>query len=169
MCRLVLVLTSATLALAACERRGPGEDSVETPPTASPAFRHQWSGDVSGGYRPVVDHAGVWRIIDLYVGQESAFRAWEAGDHGVSPLVLTLRGPGGEARITPTAYRAEDELLRFEGDSARTGPVVFEGRLDPGALATARRNLDDRTAVVTGTLTVGGDRQAVALGWWGGD
>lgn len=167
--RLVLVLTTATLALAACERRGPSEDSIGAPPAASPVFRHRWSGDVSGGYRPVVDNAGAWRIVDLYVGQESAFRAWEAGDRDVSPLVLTLRGADGEARITPTAYQAQDGTLRFEGDSERTGPVIFEGRLDPGALATARRNLGDRTVVVTGTLTVNGDRQAVALGWWGGD
>ena len=63
-----------------------------------------------------------------------------------------------------------DTSVRFEGRSPELGVVSFEGRLDPGALATSRRNLGDEGVVVTGTLTAGGETvRDVRLRWWMGD
>jgi hypothetical protein len=63
-----------------------------------------------------------------------------------------------------------DTAIRFRGRSAELGLVRFDGVLDPGALATARRNLGDEGVVLTGRLTVGdAPAQTVRLRWWGGD
>jgi hypothetical protein len=63
-----------------------------------------------------------------------------------------------------------DTAISFEGRSPELGMVRFDGVLDPGALATARRNLGDEGVVVTGRLTVGdAPVQSIRLRWWGGD
>jgi len=60
--------------------------------------------------------------------------------------------------------------VRFEGESPELGRVTFEGRLDQGALATARRNLGGDGVVLTGSLTAGGQTvRDVRLMWWMGD
>jgi hypothetical protein len=71
---------------------------------------------------------------------------------------------------TTTTYSVTDTSLSFEGRSPELGAVRFEGSLDPGALATSRRNLGDEGVVVTGRLTVGdAPARTVQLRWWAGD
>jgi hypothetical protein len=74
------------------------------------------------------------------------------------------------ARVLPTTYSVTDTSLSFEGRSPELGAVRFEGSLDPGALATSRRNLGDEGVVVTGRLTVSdAPARTVQLRWWAGD
>jgi len=121
----------------------------------------------------------------VFVGQTAEFEAWEGGtrsgtfgpvmlqfDDVTSPMVATEIGEAHSvtARVLPTAYSVTDTRIRFEGRSPELGAVRFEGDLDPGALATSRRNLGDEGVVVTGRLTVGDSpAQPVQLRWWGGD
>jgi hypothetical protein len=89
-----------------------------------------------------------------------------------SPMVQTEIGEARSvsARVLPTAYSVSDTNINFQGQSPELGLVRFDGVLDPGALATARRNLGDEDVVVTGRLTVGeAPAQNVRLRWWGGD
>jgi hypothetical protein len=72
--------------------------------------------------------------------------------------------------VLPTRYTVNDGEVIFEGRSPELGVVMFSGRLDQGALATARRNLGDEGAVLTGSLKIGNaPAQAVRLRWWMGD
>ena len=87
---------------------------------------------------------------------------------------MTETGPGEtrsiKARVLPTRYAVSDDRIEFEGTSPETGPVRFQGRIDQGALATARRNLGDEGVVMTGTLTAAGQTvRDVRLRWWMGD
>ncbi len=164
------LLVLALAALAGCERaaRDEAPARVEAPP--APTFRHAFEGDVSGDYRPASpQREDRWRVVGLYIGQETAFQAWEAGSRDHPPLLLTLEGPEGRTAVTPTRYGATDQALNLEGRTAEGRTVRFSGRLDAGALATARRNLGDQTVVVAGRVDVDGVRIPVALGWWGGD
>lgn len=168
--RLLLVATAGVLALSACERR----DAPERPPSASQVerqrFRHRLESDVSGDYRTVTEPgAATWRVAGLFIGQESAFRAWESGSRAAAPLILTLEGPQGVMQITPDAYEASDESLRFSGAGPDGGEVSARAHIDLGALATARRNLGDQTSVVTGVVSIEGQAVPFSLGWWGGD
>ncbi|GAW40040.1 hypothetical protein SH203_00428 [Brevundimonas sp. SH203] len=162
--RLGVVALLAVLAVGACDQRvergRPANDAKTT------AFRHALSGDVSGEYRPAQpDGSGV---VSLFIGQTAAFEAWEAGDRGAPPLILTLAGPQGEVRVLPIRYQITDDAVRMTGATAG-GEVRFEARIDQDALATARRNLGDRTVVISGTVQVDGRRAPVALTAWNGD
>jgi hypothetical protein len=128
---------------------------------------------------------GKWSLDHIFVGQAQDFRSWEGGSRSetfgpvmlqfedvTSPMVQTEIGEtrSVSARVLPSAYSVSDTSISFEGRSPELGPVRFAGVLDPGALATARRNLGDEGVVVTGTLKVGdGPAQNVQLRWWAGD
>lgn len=174
---------AALFAVVSCDRPdAPGE----APSAAAPAFSHSMSSDLSGYYMPASEvRIGKWSFDHVFVGQAQEFQAWEGGsrsgtfgpvmlqfDDATSPMVQTEIGEAHSvnARVLPTTYSVTDTRISFEGRSAELGAVRFEGALDPGALATSRRNLGDEGAVVTGTLTVGDTpAQNVRLRWWGGD
>lgn len=174
---------AALFAVASCDRPdAPGE----APSAAAPAFSHSMSSDLSGYYMPASEvRIGKWSFDHVFVGQAQEFQAWEGGsrsgtfgpvmlqfDDATSPMVQTEIGEAHSvnARVLPTTYSVTDTRISFEGRSGELGAVRFEGALDPGALATSRRNLGDEGVVVTGTLTVGGTpAQNVRLRWWGGD
>ena len=182
--RLVGIAASALLLLVvSCDRP---DAPAEAPPAATPAFSHSLSSDLSGYYMPASEvRIGKWSFNHVFVGQAQEFQAWEGEsrsgtfgpvmlqfDDATSPMVQTEIGEAHSitARVLPTAYSVTDNRIRFEGRSAELGAVRFEGELDPGALATSRRNLGDEGVVVTGRLTVGdAPAQNVRLRWWGGD
>lgn len=166
--RLLICFLSGLAVLAGCERREAAPVAPASVETS--AFRHRLSGDISGSYRPVTEPSGDWRVEQLFIGQVSAFAAWEAGKRGAAPLILTVEGPQGVMQVLPTRYDLTDETLHLVGTLANGGgEATLDARIDQGALATARRNLGDRTPVVTGAVTVGGRRLPFSLGWWNGD
>lgn len=184
--RRLLVLSVAALALAACEPPAAGSGGKDAP--AAPAagvFASALEGDVSGYYLPADDSSATgWVFHHLFLGQAADFEAWEAGRRSAtfapimiefedrdSPMVQSELGEtrSGRARVLPTSYSVTEDRIRFEGRSDTLGVVAFEGRLDAGALAEARRNLGDETPVLTGTLKVGGRMQPARLRWWAGD
>jgi hypothetical protein len=60
--------------------------------------------------------------------------------------------------------------VRVQALSGGLGAVSFDGKLDQGALATARRNLGDQGVVLKGTLKVGNRTfNNVSMRWWAGD
>lgn len=177
-----LALVASALILASCDS---GSGSRKAAP-APPAFTHTASGDVSGYYLPMDPvQAGKWSFDHVFVGQGAEFESWKAGqrsgtfapvmlqfDDTSSPMVPTEIGEAHSvtARVLPTSYSVNDAEIRFEGRSPELGVVMFSGRLDSGALATARRNLGDEGVVLTGSLKVGdAPAQAVRLRWWMGD
>ena len=161
--RLAAIPAFAVLALSACERR---ETATPAPEVAT--FSHRLSGDISGEYRPIDDDVGQ-PVTSLFIGQDEAFAAWEAGRRGPPPLILSLSGPQGEVRVTPETYVVTDGAVQMRGLAPDGGIVQLQGRIDQGALATARRNLGDQTPVIVGALEKDGRRTAFTLGWWGGD
>ena len=174
--RRILILSAAALALAlaACEPPAPGKTG-EGGGAAAPAraFASSQQDDLSGYYIPADQMAANgWTFHHIFIGQASDFEAWEAGQRSAtfapimiefedasSPMVQTEMGESrsGRARILPTSYSVSDDRVRFEG------------RLDPEALAEARRNLGDENPVLTGTLSVGRTQFGVRLRWWAGD
>lgn len=152
------------LSLAACERR----DAATPTSTPEATFQHRLSGDISGDYRPTGE-ASIQPVASLFIGQDEAFAAWEGGSRASPPLILSLTVPQGEARVLPSAYVVTDDRIQMRGSVPGLGPVELSGRIDQGALATARRNLGDQTPVVTGTISVNGLRTPFTLSWWGGD
>jgi hypothetical protein len=165
--RLVVPILIGMAALAGCERR---EARPEAPAPARKAdFRHRLEGDISGDYRPVAETAQAWRVESLFIGQASAFEAWEGGRRDASPLILTLEGPNGPVTFAPRVYDLTDESLHLVGGSPDGAEATLDARIDPGALATARRNLGDRSPVIAGAVTVKGQRVPFSLGWWNGD
>lgn len=176
---LLAVCLLAGVTLAAC-------DGGREPAPTGPAFVSTAEGDVSGYYLPMDEaRVGKWRFDHVFVGQAADFQSWQAGEQSAtfapvmlqfddtnSPMVQTEIGEARSVtvRVLPSRYTVTDGEFRFEGRSAELGVVLFNGRLDPGALATARRNLGDEGAVLTGSLKVGdAPAQAVRLRWWMGD
>lgn len=160
----VVVAVAGLLSLAACERR----DAATPTSTPEATFQHRLSGDISGDYRPTGE-ASIQPVASLFIGQDEAFAAWEGGSRASPPLILSLTVPQGEARVLLSAYVVTDDRIQMRGSVPGLGPVELSGRIDQGALATARRNLGDRTPVVTGTISVNGLRTPFTLSWWGGD
>ena len=160
----VVVAVAGFLSLAACERR----DAATPTSTPEPTFQHRLSGDISGDYRPTGE-ASIQPVASLFIGQDEAFAAWEGGSRASPPLILSLTVPQGEARVLLSAYVVTDDRIQMRGSVPGLGPVELSGRIDQGALATARRNLGDQTPVVTGTISVNGLRTPFTLSWWGGD
>ena len=170
-----------TLLLGACERMAAPSDAI---PPAS--FSHATTADISGYYMPVEPvRIGRWRLDHIFVGQAPEFEAWEDGVRrdAFAPLMVQFAdatsptaatGPGQAhsvtARVLPTRYEVTDMTVSFEGQSPQLGKVSFTARLDPGALATAKRNLGGDGVVMTGALTAGGQTvRDVRLRWWMGD
>lgn len=181
------------LALTGCENAdAPDKPSAatETPTGSAPvtgnAFVHSAQGDLSGYYLPVSDVAiGSLRLDHIFLGQAFEFEAWERGetsptfapvmlqfDDVSSPMVATELGETHSisVRVLPTRYSVTEDAIRFAGRSDELGSVSFNARIDQEALATARRNLGDEGAVLTGALIVGGRRfEDVRFLWYGGD
>ncbi|NJC42504.1 hypothetical protein GGQ87_002799 [Brevundimonas alba] len=187
---LTVAAVFAALALASCDKPAePGPSATggtEAPATPAPGFAHAMTSDMSGYYMPVGDVAvGKWRLNHLFVGQSTDFQSWEGGsrsatfapvmlqfDDATSPMVETELGETRSvtARVLPTSYAVSDTAVAFSGQSAELGRVTFEGRLDPGALATAKRNLGGDGVVMTGRLRVGDQTvEGVRMTWWMGD
>jgi len=186
---LASVLAGVAL-LAACDVVvvPPGDETRESQPSpATPrAFSHVIQGDLSGYYMPVAEvKVGKWTLDHVFLGQEADFSSWEAGRREgqfapvmlefvdqTSPMVATELGEvrSGRVRVLPVSYAVTDTGIQFVGTSPEMGAVTFAGRLNPDALATAKRNLGDEGAVMTGTLTAGGQTLAgQAFRWFGGD
>ena len=162
------------LALTACDR------TTQTPATTSAsksaAFRHDLPEDVSGYYLPMeAVRVEGWRLHHVFMGQVPDFIAWESGERSASfaPVMMEFEADGQGARRTrliPARYDVTEDRLRFEAHSRELGAVSFDGKLDQGALATARRNLGDEGVVLKGTLKVGSRTfNHVAMRWWAGD
>ncbi len=175
----------AALSMASCDRPAAPED-VDAPARPAPGFAHAMTSDMSGYYMPVGEvSVGKWRLDHLFVGQAAEFQSWEGGtrsetfgpvmlqfDDATSPMVQTELGETHSitARVLPTSYAVSDTAVAFTGQSPELGRVTFEGRLDPDALATARRNLGGDGVVMTGRLEVGGQTvDGVRMTWWMGD
>ena len=171
----------AALAVAACDRTSAPAGAPEPA-----AFSHAATADISGYYLPVAPvRIGQWSLDHLFVGQAQEFESWEGGsrsetfapvmlqfDDAASPMVETELGEAHSvtARVLPTRYEVTDSAVRFEGESPELGRVRFEGQLDQGALATARRNLGGDSVVLMGSLTAAGQTvRGVRLTWWMGD
>ncbi|HYC67765.1 hypothetical protein [Brevundimonas sp.] len=180
---LTIVAALSALAVAACEPPTPPGDAPSPP---APGFAHAMTSDLSGYYLPVGEAAaGKWRLHHLFVGQTADFQDWEGGTRSATfaPLMLEFEDTTsamvqtelGEARsvtarVLPTSYAVSDTAVSFSGQSPELGRVSFEGRLDPGALATARRNLGGDGVVMTGRLRAGGQTlDGVRMTWWMGD
>lgn len=155
------MITLGVFALGACERR-----EATAPRQQAARFSHRLTADISGEYRPI---GGGAPVASLFIGQEKAFADWEAGKANAPPVILSLAGPEGEARVTVQTYAVTDADLRITGAKADGGAVRMTARIDEGALSTARRNLGDQTAVITGMVSVDGRQSPIRLGWWGGD
>lgn len=177
-----ICLAACLVILASCDR--PSPDRSEAPDAT--AFSYTATVDLSGYYLPVSDlRPGVWSLSHVFIGQPAEFSAWPSGqrdatfapvmlqfDDATSPMVQTELGEAHSIveRVLPTSYSVSDGRIRFDGESAKLGTVRFDGRLDPGALATARRNLGDDGTVLTGQLTIGDlPPRTVSLRWWMGD
>ncbi|MCS6625452.1 hypothetical protein N0B44_21300 [Roseibacterium beibuensis] len=180
---LIAAALLATAALASCERASAPADA---PAPTSTAFSHATTADISGYYMPAEPVSiGKWSLDHLFVGQASEFETWEGGarsdtfapvmlqfDDATSPMIATELGEAHSvtARVLPTRYAVTDTAVSFEGRSPELGRVRFDGRLDPGALATAKRNLGGDGVVMTGSLTAGDQTVTnVRLRWWMGD
>jgi hypothetical protein len=178
---LAAVLTS--VALASCGDGGSAGGGENAAPAAA---TYTASGDVSGYYMPMDPvQSGQWTLDHMFVGQAHEFASWQAGERtgtfapvmlqfedASSPMAQTEMGEQRSvtARVLPTTFTVNDAQIRFEGRSAELGVVSFDGRLDQGALSTARRNLGDEGVVLTGSLKIGDGRpQAVRMRWWMGD
>lgn len=179
-----LVAACAALIIASCDR--PADAPAAPTAPAATAFSYASTGDMSGYYMPIGDiHFGKWRLDHMFMGQSMDFQAWAGGDRSAtfapvmlqfddvtSPMVRTELGQAHSitARVLPTRYAVSDSRVEFEGTSPELGAVRFEGRLDQGALAISRRNLGDEGAVLSGTLTAGGQTVGdVRMRWWMGD
>ena len=175
------------LAVTSCDRPAAPADGPDGAPAAPAAgFAHTMTSDLSGYYMPVGEvSVGKWRLHHLFVGQAAEFQDWEAGtrsttfapvmlefEDATSPMVQTELGEtrGVTARVLPDSYAVSDAAVSFSGQSPELGRVTFEGRLDAGALATARRNLGGDGVVMTGRLRLGGQTvDGVRMTWWMGD
>ena len=87
-----------------------------------------------------------------------------------SGSITYVGGPTSSISLLPGYLGIGSYHLSFSGQSPELGRVTFEGRLDAGALATARRNLGGDGVVMTGRLRVGGQTfDGVRMTWWMGD
>ncbi len=181
--RRLACLAAVLLGLAACDS---GADRGSAPAAPAESFAYNAAGDISGYYIPM-DEARFdqWSLEHVFVGQAAEFEAWEGGERSptfapvmltfddvTSPMTQTELGEtrSVSVRVLPTVYAVDDVQLRFEGRSPELGRVIFDGRMDQGALATSRRNLGDEGVVMTGSLKVGdAPPRAVRLRWWMGD
>jgi len=170
-----VALLGVCAALAACDdfKAAPASGG-EAPKAAGATFKHEISGDLSGYYIPAAPiSVDGYHVKALFLGQGADFTAWEGGSKSgtFAPVMIEFEKDGAAPiRVLPKVYDVTDGRIRFEGADPRLGNVAFNGTLDQGALATARRNLGEEAPVLTGTLRAGG----TAFGgqkfrWYGGD
>lgn len=187
-----VVLLTGLFAVTACDDVKPTPASApaegKSVASAPAAFSHATQGDLSGYYLPTSEvSAGKYRLTHAFLGQSQEFASWEAGqksstfapvmfefDDTSSPMVSNELGGEGHSvtvRVLPSTYAVTDDSVRFAGTSPEVGEVTFSGRVDQGALATARRNLGGGEApVLTGTLHAGGRTfSGLKFTWFGGD
>lgn len=181
--RTILLVTVAALALAGCDLFNapskpaePGGGSSATAPAEAGAFAHSQSEDLSGYYRAGEAQVGPrdFTLMHLFVGQTQAFAEWEAGKRMTTfaPVMLEFLVPGETTeRVLPDSYSVSDGRVRMTGVSANGDRITFDGQLNAGTLATARRNLGGvEEPAITATLRVGDQTwSGVKLSWYGGD
>jgi len=168
------------MALTACE--GPVKAPEAPAASKAAAFAHDLPEDVSGYYIPSEEvRVDNWRLHHVFMGQVPDFIAWEGGERpaGFAPVMIEFEdmvGPPLEngnrrrLRLIPAAYDVTEDRVRVQALSGGLGTVSFDGKLDQGALATARRNLGDKGVVLKGTLKVGNRTfNNVSMRWWAGD
>lgn len=140
------------------------------------AFSHSQTEDLSGYYS--VGEATVGsedvRLTSLFIGQAAAFEDWEKGLRlpGYAPVMLEFSASGGRVeRMVPESYSVSDGRVRLSGRSADGARITFDGQMNTGALATARRNLGGgEAAAVTAVVRIGDQTfSGVKLHWNGGD
>ena len=196
--RLLFILTAASL-IQACDA-GAGEGTAPTPPPtpelapvvtlpAVEGFAHQAGADLFGYYLPASEvQIGDLRLSHFHLGDESAFRDWEAaqgrGATNFAPVMFQfddLSSPtipnelGGQTpevivRVLPTGYGVSDSVVRFAGQDPTLGPVTFEGVFLGPAFARVRAGEGSDEIVLRGTLTIGEHiYEGQAFTWTGGD
>lgn len=171
-----IAVAAAVAGLAGCDgplTSGSAPDDRSSS-AADVAFTHDIEDDLSGFYRPVSEvAAGKYRLTHLFLGQVNDFNAWEGGAKGgaYGPVMFEFTdAAGATVRVLPKGYAVGDGRVRFAGSHPDLGQVSFEGSLDAGALATAKRNLGDEAPVLSGTLRVGGRSFGQQkFRWYGGD
>lgn len=181
--RLAAAALLTVIGLASCDDSASGNRGAAPAPAAS---TYTAAGDVSGYYMPLAEvRSGKWSLHHLFLGQAAEFAGWQGGQRSptfapvmlqfedtTSPMVQTEIGEARSVtvRMLPTRFDVNDASVRFEGRSPELGEVIFDGRMDQGALSTARRNLGDEGAVLSGSLKIGNARpQPVSMRWWMGD
>jgi len=175
-----VVALTGLMALTACE--GPVKAPEAPAASKAAAFAHDLPEDVSGYYIPSEEvRVDNWRLHHVFMGQVPDFIAWEGGERpaGFAPVMIEFEymvGPPLEngnrrrLRLIPAAYDVTEDRVRVQALSGGLGAVSFDGKLDQGALATARRNLGDKGVVLKGTLKVGNRTfNNVSMRWWAGD
>jgi hypothetical protein len=183
--RRILLLTTAVMALAGCDlssepagtdKAGPASDTAASAPSAGGSFAHSQTEDLSGYYRVGEPRVGPadFALMQLFVGQAREFRDWEEGRRTATfaPVMLEFQGPGETPeRVLPESYAVSDGQVRMTGKTSAGERVTFVGRMNAGALATARRNLGGGEAPAVTAVVVVGDQtwSGVKLSWYGGD
>jgi len=181
--RALVLIGVAALILAGCDMFNapskPAEPGGETPATAPVGggnFAHSQSEDLSGYYQVGEAQVGPgdFSLTHLFVGQAQEFADWEDGKRSTTfaPVMLEFLVPGETTeRVLPDSYSVSDGRIRMTGTSSNGDRVTFDGRLNAGTLATARRNLGgSEEPAITATLRIGGQTYSgVKLSWYGGD
>lgn len=181
--RTLILLTTAALALAGCDLVNapskpaePGGDAPATQPARSGAFAHSQSEDLSGYYEVGEAQVGPgdFSLTHLFVGQAQEFADWEEGKRSATfaPVMLEFLVPGETTeRVLPESYSVSDGRIRMTGVSSNGDRVAFDGQLNAGTLATARRNLGgSEEPAITATIRIGDQSYSgVKLNWYGGD
>ena len=181
--RTIVLLTAVGLTLAGCDLinapskpAGPGGDAPATAPARGGAFAHSQTEDLSGYYQVGEAQVGPgdFALMHLFIGQAQAFTDWEEGKRSATfaPVMLEFLAPGETTeRVLPDSYSVSDGRIRMTGTSANGDRVTFDGQLNAGTLATARRNLGGaEEPSITATLRIGDQSfSGVKLHWYGGD
>ena len=180
--RTIILLTAVGLTLAGCDLINapskPAEPGGETPATAPAggAFAHSQNEDLSGYYQAGEAQVGPgdFSLTHLFVGQAQDFRDWEDGKRSstFAPVMLEFLVPGETTeRVLPTSYSVSDGRVRMTGVSSNGDRISFDGQMNAGALATARRNLGGgEESAVTAVIVIGDQTYSgVKLHWYGGD
>lgn len=180
--RTIILLTTSALTLAGCDLfSAPAnpDKAAEAPAPAAPttsAFAHSQNEDLSGFYQVGAAQVGPgdFSLMHLFVGQAQEFRDWEDGKRSATfaPLMLEFLVPGETTeRVLPTSYSVSDGRVRMTGVNSNGERVSFDGQMNAGALATARRNLGGgEEPAVTAVIVIGDQTwSGVKLHWYGGD
>lgn len=181
--RTIILLTAVGLTLAGCDLVNapskpaePGGDAPATAPASGGNFAHSQSEDLSGYYQAGEAQVGPgdFSLTHLFVGQAQDFADWEEGKRSATfaPVMLEFLAPGETTeRVLPDSYSVSDGRIRMTGTSSNGDRISFDGQLNAGTLATARRNLGgSEEPAITATLRIGGQTYSgVKLSWYGGD